>query len=195
MRSRPDLGGLTRRQWLAGATGLGALAAWEQRGYAEVTSGRAAARGTARAVILVNLQGAPSHLDTFDAKDGPWNPAGINLTPGAGNLVLSRTLFPGLLKMSSDLLVLRSVQSWEAVLRRLALYQGRVLGGTTLYNLGWLKQQIYDRLGVLLTGDLVAESRGNVIVGPFNTDRDQSRRSIGRLAGTKWVIDAGTLAP
>lgn len=40
------------------------------------------------------------------------------------------------------------------------------------------------RLGVLLTGDLVAESRGNVIVGPFNTDRDQSRRSIGRLAGT-----------
>jgi hypothetical protein len=26
--------------------------------------------------------------------------------------------------------------------------------------------------------------RGNVIVGPFNTDRDQSRRFIGRLAGT-----------
>jgi glyoxylase-like metal-dependent hydrolase (beta-lactamase superfamily II) len=40
------------------------------------------------------------------------------------------------------------------------------------------------RLGVLLTGDLVAESRGNVIVGPYNTDRDQSRRSISRLAGT-----------
>jgi len=39
-------------------------------------------------------------------------------------------------------------------------------------------------LGVLLTGDLVAEFRGNVIVGPFNTDRDQSRRSISRLAGT-----------
>ena len=122
MRSRPDLEGLTRRQWLAGATGLGALAAWEQRGYAEVTSGGAAARGTARAAILVNLQGAPSHLDTFDAKDGPWNPAGIDLTPGAGNLVLSRTLFPGLLKMSSDLLVLRSVQSWEAVHERGQFY-------------------------------------------------------------------------
>lgn len=36
------------------------------------------------------------------------------------------------------------LQSWEAVLRRLALHQGRVLGGTTLYNLGWLKQQIYE---------------------------------------------------
>jgi len=34
--------------------------------------------------------------------------------------------------------------SWEAVQRRLALYQGRVLGTTTPYNLGWLKQQIYD---------------------------------------------------
>jgi hypothetical protein len=35
--------------------------------------------------------------------------------------------------------------SWEAVLRRLSLSQGRVLGGTTLYNLGWLKQQVYDK--------------------------------------------------
>jgi hypothetical protein len=35
--------------------------------------------------------------------------------------------------------------SWEAILRRLALHRGRVLGGTTLYNLGWLKQQVYDR--------------------------------------------------
>jgi len=34
--------------------------------------------------------------------------------------------------------------SWEAVLRRLSLSQGRVLGATTLYNLGWLKQQLYD---------------------------------------------------
>lgn len=34
--------------------------------------------------------------------------------------------------------------AWEAVLRRLSLHRGRVLGTTTLYNLGWLKQQIYD---------------------------------------------------
>lgn len=34
--------------------------------------------------------------------------------------------------------------SWEAILRRLSLFQGRVLGGTTVYNLGWLKQQAYD---------------------------------------------------
>ena len=35
--------------------------------------------------------------------------------------------------------------SWEAVLRRLSLSGGRVLGTTTPYNLGWLKQEIFDR--------------------------------------------------
>jgi hypothetical protein len=35
--------------------------------------------------------------------------------------------------------------SWEAVQRRLALNQGRVLGTTTPYNLGWLKTEVYDR--------------------------------------------------
>ena len=36
------------------------------------------------------------------------------------------------------------VGAWEAILRRVALNRGRVFGATTLYNLGWLKQQIYD---------------------------------------------------
>lgn len=35
--------------------------------------------------------------------------------------------------------------SWEAILRRLSLAQGRVLITTTIYNLGWLKQQLWDR--------------------------------------------------
>ena len=37
------------------------------------------------------------------------------------------------------------IGTWEAVLRRLSLSQGRVLGTTTLYNHGWLKAQVYDR--------------------------------------------------
>lgn len=119
---RPDLLAITRRELLAGATGLGVLDALEQRGYAEVTARQAATRNTARAVILVNLQGAPSHLDTFDPKDAPWNPLDIDLRQGAGNIVLSRTLFPSLLQLSSDLLVLRSVQSWEAAHERGQFY-------------------------------------------------------------------------
>lgn len=35
--------------------------------------------------------------------------------------------------------------AWEAVLRRLSIHQGRVLGTTTLYNLGWLRNEVYER--------------------------------------------------
>jgi hypothetical protein len=38
-----------------------------------------------------------------------------------------------------------TLESWQAVLRRLAINQGRALGTTTPYNLGWLKSEIYDQ--------------------------------------------------
>jgi hypothetical protein len=37
------------------------------------------------------------------------------------------------------------LESWEALLRRLSISQGRVLITTTPYNLGWLKQKIWDK--------------------------------------------------
>lgn len=37
-----------------------------------------------------------------------------------------------------------TVETWEAILRRLSLSQGRVLGTTTPYNVGWLKTEIFD---------------------------------------------------
>jgi len=37
------------------------------------------------------------------------------------------------------------VGAWEAIQRRLSLSRGRVLAGTTPYNLGWLKTEIFDR--------------------------------------------------
>lgn len=38
-----------------------------------------------------------------------------------------------------------TIETWHAVRRRLSLSRGRVFAGTTLYNLGWLKQQIMDK--------------------------------------------------
>lgn len=37
-----------------------------------------------------------------------------------------------------------TLETWEAVLRRLSLSEGRVCAATTLYNLGWIKSEIYD---------------------------------------------------
>ncbi|MFW6184449.1 MAG: terminase [Chloroflexota bacterium] len=36
------------------------------------------------------------------------------------------------------------LDSWQAILRRLSIHMGRVLMTTTPYNLGWLKQKIWD---------------------------------------------------
>ena len=38
-----------------------------------------------------------------------------------------------------------TLSAWEAIQRRLSLSRGRVLGGTTPYNVGWLKTQVFDR--------------------------------------------------
>src|SRR5262245_31191262 len=37
-------------------------------------------KSTARACIFVFLNGAPSHVDTFDLKEGPWLPKDFNPT-------------------------------------------------------------------------------------------------------------------
>jgi hypothetical protein len=38
-----------------------------------------------------------------------------------------------------------TLDDWDAVQARLSLHEGRCLGTTTPYNLGWLKTEIYDR--------------------------------------------------
>lgn len=38
-----------------------------------------------------------------------------------------------------------TLETWEAVQRRLALRKGRALGTTTPYNLGWMKSEVYDK--------------------------------------------------
>ena len=37
------------------------------------------------------------------------------------------------------------VASWQAIRRRLSIAQGRILITTSLYNLGWLKDKVFDR--------------------------------------------------
>jgi len=37
------------------------------------------------------------------------------------------------------------LEAWEALLRRLSIHEGRALVTTTIYNLGWMKNEIYDK--------------------------------------------------
>lgn len=45
-----------------------------------------------------------------------------------------------------------------------------------------------EEAGVLFTGDIAAEYEGQVVLGPFNNDREQARRSFRRLAGLRCDV-------
>ena len=113
--------GFTRRHFLFG--GVGAVSAALLRTPADAATAAAAVtpRRTAKACIFINLASGPSHVDTFDPKDGPWNPSDADIRQ-YGNLLLSRRYFPLLSGMTSDLCVLRSVTSWEAAHSRGQFY-------------------------------------------------------------------------
>jgi hypothetical protein len=66
--------------------------------------------------------GGPSQLETWDAKEGPWTPANLDIRSYPGGLNLSYTLFPMLSRNVNDLVVLRSLQAWEAIHPRATYY-------------------------------------------------------------------------
>jgi len=114
-------GQYTRRHFLFGGIGAVSGALLSTPSDAVVASAQVRPRGTAKACIFINLNGAPSHLDTFNPQDGPWNPRDADIRQ-YGSIVLSRRYFPMLSALTSDLCLLRSVTSWEAVHERGQFY-------------------------------------------------------------------------
>lgn len=113
---------MKRRDFLSTAAGIAAFSAAIERGDAQVSSSGMSVRGSARACVFFNLNGAPSHLDTFDVKDAPWNPPDLDLRQTSGGFVLSNAIFPGLSKLGRDICVIRSLSSWEAAHERGQFY-------------------------------------------------------------------------
>ncbi|MCS7026489.1 MAG: DUF1501 domain-containing protein [Bryobacteraceae bacterium] len=111
-----------RRHFLLGAASAAGFHLLRAHADAEVVSRQVTPRGTARACIFINLNGGPSHLDTFTPKDGPWNPPDADLQGYPGGIVLSRRFFPKLSQITSDLCILRSLVSWEAAHERGQFY-------------------------------------------------------------------------
>jgi len=103
---------ISRRKLLFGAAQAGAFLSLAPKGEAQ-TAGNSTPRGSARTCIFITMSGAPSHTDTWDPKDGPWNPPDIRLQQYSGGVVLSRTLFPNLSQLTNDLLMVHSVTGWE----------------------------------------------------------------------------------
>ena len=104
---------LSRRGFLR-LGGSGLVASWFLGSPASVWAARSAkvaAKGTARNVIFVLLQGAPSQIDTFDLKEGAWTPSDLAPTSFGSGLRFPAGLMPNLANRLSDLAIVRSMKS------------------------------------------------------------------------------------
>ena len=67
--------------------------------------------GTAKNCIFILLTGAPSHVDTFDLKEGSWTPSYFNPT-SYGDLRFPQGLMPNLANQLDSVAFVRSVRAW-----------------------------------------------------------------------------------
>lgn len=69
---------------------------------------------TAKSCILVLMTGAPSHVDTFDLKEGPWTPKNFNPTDFNG-VRFPQGLMPKIAEQLPSIALVRSLRAWAAV--------------------------------------------------------------------------------
>lgn len=70
-------------------------------------------RGNADFCIYLNLAGGASHVDTFDIKEGRWQPADFDIRTTKAGLRMPVALFPMLSESLDKLAIVRSMQAWE----------------------------------------------------------------------------------
>src|ERR1700682_61455 len=110
--------GFSRRQFLQ-VTGTGLVASW----FAPVlnaslleraTSVRPTLHHTTKNCILIFLSGAPSHIDTWDLKEGAWTPTDFAPTT-FGRLRFPQGLMPNTASQLDKVAVIGGGLSWAAV--------------------------------------------------------------------------------
>lgn len=79
-------------------------------------------KNTAKSVIFVQMIGGPTHMETWDAKEGPWSPRDLDIRSVSGGVSMSNRLFPMLTRMMNDLVLVRSMEAWDAAHDRAQYY-------------------------------------------------------------------------
>ena len=141
---------------LAGAMGL-ACSPWGSLAQA------ASEKKTAKACILLYLQGGPSHIDTFDPKPG---------TPTGGSYTAIDTKIAGV-KFSQHLPKLAAVSDKLAIIRSMTSKEGDHDRGTVLLHTGYSPTPalVYPALGSIIAKEKQDDSDvapGFVSVGDTN---------------------------
>src|SRR5258706_12059853 len=110
--------GFSRRQFFQIA-GTGLVASWFARVLSPSLLERASSvsptlHRTAKNCILIFLSGAPSHIDTWDLKEGAWTPADFAPT-SYGAVRFPQGLMPNTADQLNKIALIRSGLSWAAV--------------------------------------------------------------------------------
>lgn len=79
-----------------------------------LASASAPTRNSATHCIFILLSGAPSHVDTFDLKEGAWTPAEFAPT-SFGDLRFPQGLLPGIAERLDKICMVRSMRAWALV--------------------------------------------------------------------------------
>jgi hypothetical protein len=111
----PHFSGTRRMFFRHAASGLGGYFLLPQLATETVARAAVTTRGSAKQVIFVMMAGAPTHVDTFDLKEGPWTPKTFDVTPYSDRIRFPRGLMPGLAEHLPSMSMLRSVRSWAVV--------------------------------------------------------------------------------
>src|SRR5713101_4363787 len=103
---------LTRRIFFRHlSTAVGGYFLLPSRPMENIARAAASPIGTAKNCIFILLYGAPSHVDTFDLKEGSWTPAYFNPT-SYGDLRFPQGLMPNVANQLDSIAMVRSVRAW-----------------------------------------------------------------------------------
>ncbi len=106
---------LTRRELFRSGlvTVTGGTLAPMQRSLDASAGGRANIRGGAECVVVLNLVGGPSQMDTFDVKEHPTTPEDLDIRTTKLGPRWPYGLLPRTAEILDDLCVVRSMGAWE----------------------------------------------------------------------------------
>jgi hypothetical protein len=144
--------------------------------------------GKAKNVIFIHMQGAPSHVDTFDLKVGPWTPADFNPTSYNG-VLFPQGLMPNIATHLNKISIVRSVRApalvhslqmvWTQIARNPTSLMGKIapnIGSVVAFEFE-SKRQPHQKLPGFISlngGNTVGSGYFNAKYTPFTTTAAQT---------------------
>lgn len=139
--------------------------------------GRVTPRGSAKAVIFLNLQGGPSQMDMFDVKAGKWAPENRDVRKTPFGYEFPYGLLPKVAGQLGEMAVVRSAQAWETVHSRGQYYL------QTGHAVSPARVQESPSMGAVVAYEFLSRRRATDFLPPFVSMNYEPSTMYGPLQG------------